>query len=69
MGSHFSFFAMNNGLDVTVLDNLSKGHKSALRCSEFVQADLLKSDSLIKHLSERKYDAIFHFAASCLVGE
>ena len=42
VGSHFSFFAMNNGLDVTVLDNLSKGHKSALRCSEFVQADLLE---------------------------
>ncbi len=69
VGSHFSFFAMNNGLDVTVLDNLSKGHKSALRCSQFVQADLLNYDNLLNHLSERRYDAIFHFAASCLVGE
>jgi len=69
VGSHFSFLAVNNGLHVTVMDNLSKGHRSALRCSGFVQADLLDYDNFMKHLSNHNYDAIFHFAASCLVGE
>lgn len=69
VGSHFSLFAGNNGLKVTIMDNLSKGHRSALRCSEFIEADLLNYDNFLKHLSDNKYDAIFHFAASCLVGE
>ncbi|MGC8602366.1 MAG: UDP-glucose 4-epimerase GalE, partial [Desulfomonilaceae bacterium] len=47
----------------------SKGHRSALRCSEFVEVDLLDYDKLLKHLSHNNYDGIFHFAASCLVGE
>ncbi|MGC8657753.1 MAG: UDP-glucose 4-epimerase GalE [Desulfomonilaceae bacterium] len=69
VGSHFCLFASQNGLHVTVMDNLTKGHKSALRCSEFVEADLLEYDNLLGHLSEQKYDAIFHFAANSLVGE
>jgi UDP-glucose 4-epimerase len=69
VGSHFCLFASNSGIRVTVMDNLSKGHKSALRCSEFIQADLLDYEALLTHLSHNRYDAIFHFAASCLVGE
>ncbi|MCL5126211.1 MAG: UDP-glucose 4-epimerase GalE [Deltaproteobacteria bacterium] len=69
VGSHFCLFATKNGLDVTVMDNLSKGYRSALRCSEFIQADLLDYDNVLMRFSEHKYDAIFHFAANCLVGE
>ncbi len=69
VGSHFCLLASNSDIRVTVMDNLSKGHRSALRCSEFVQADLLDYESLLTHLSHNRYDMIFHFAASCLVGE
>ena len=69
VGSHFSLYAANCGLNVTVMDNLSKGHRSALRDSQFIEDDLLNYDNILKHLSENRYDAIFHFAASCLVGE
>ena len=69
VGSHFSLYAANCGLNVTVMDNLSKGHRSALRDSKFIEDDLLNYDNLLRHFSENRYDAIFHFAASCLVGE
>lgn len=69
VGSHFSLYAMNAGYHVTIIDNLSKGHREALRCERFLQADLTDQDVLLNHLSANSYDAIFHFAASSLVGE
>ncbi|MCX5861919.1 MAG: UDP-glucose 4-epimerase GalE [Deltaproteobacteria bacterium] len=69
VGSHFALCAHNTGFHVTVMDNLSKGHRAALRCTEFYQGDLADSDSFREHLSRNSYDGIFHFAASCLVGE
>jgi len=69
VGSHFTRFAVDGGFHVTVLDNLSKGHRSALRGMAFIQADLTDSRAFLDHLSGNRYDGIFHFAASCLVGE
>lgn len=69
VGSHFALYAGNAGLKVTVMDNLSKGHRAALRCTDFFEADLTDRDTLQEHLASNSYDAIFHFAASCLVGE
>jgi UDP-glucose 4-epimerase len=69
VGSHFCLFAAKAGFDVTVLDNLSKGHRAAVKEAEFFQADLRDPDALLDHLSRNTYDGVFHFAASCLVGE
>lgn len=69
VGSHFTLFAAKAGIRVDVMDNLSKGHRSALRGTDFLEADLLQFEPLLKVLSENRYDGIFHFAASCLVGE
>jgi UDP-glucose 4-epimerase len=69
VGSHFTRFAVNQGHYVAVLDNLSTGHREALRGQEFLQADLASPGWLQNYLSRQHYDAIFHFAASCLVGE
>jgi UDP-glucose 4-epimerase len=69
VGSHFSWYAANAGLRVTVMDNLSTGHLAAGERHNFVQIDLRDQESLQRHLSENRYQAIFHFAASCLVGE
>jgi UDP-glucose 4-epimerase len=51
------------------MDNLSTGHTAALRGHDFFHADLNDAEWLKEHLSRKRYDAIFHFAASCLVGE
>ncbi|MGO9570045.1 MAG: UDP-glucose 4-epimerase GalE [Desulfomonilaceae bacterium] len=69
VGSHFTLYAVNSGFEVTVLDNLSTGHLSALRGADFVKGDLNEPALLQEHLSRNGYAAIFHFAASCLVGE
>lgn len=69
VGSHFALFATNQGYDVTVMDNLSKGHRAAVRGKCFVHLDLLDRTGFETHLLEHHYDGIFHFAASCLVGE
>jgi UDP-glucose 4-epimerase len=69
VGSHFARYAAERGFNVTVMDNLSKGHVSALRGAHFFKADLTDASALREHLSRNRYDTIFHFAASCLVGE
>jgi UDP-glucose-4-epimerase GalE len=69
VGSHFARFAALAGFDVTVIDNLSTGHPAALKGHRFLQGDLRDTGFLAPHLAEYRYEAIFHFAASCLVGE
>ncbi len=69
VGSHFALYAVNQGFDVTVMDNLSTGHRSAVHAHRFVQLDLLDRERFEGHLAENHYDGLFHFAASCLVGE
>jgi UDP-glucose 4-epimerase len=69
VGSHFTQFAVKHGLYAAVMDNLSTGHTAALRGHDFFQVDLSDPEWLKDHLSHQHYDAIFHFAASCLVGE
>jgi UDP-glucose 4-epimerase len=69
VGSHFTLHATKSGFEVTVMDNLSKGHLAALRGNDFIKGDLNEPGLLQEHLSHNRYAAIFHFAASCLVGE
>ena len=69
VGSHFARFAALAGFDVTVIDNLSTGHPAAVKGHRFLQGDLRDRRFLAGRLAENSYDAIFHFAASCLVGE
>jgi UDP-glucose 4-epimerase len=55
---------------VTILDNLSRGHRAAVPAEiDFVQCDLLEEDRVRKILSEREIEAVIHMAASSLVGE
>jgi UDP-glucose 4-epimerase len=69
VGSHFARFAALAGFDLTVIDNLSTGHPEAVKGARFLQGDLRDRGFLAGHLAENRYEAIFHFAASCLVGE
>ena len=59
-----------DGHEVTVYDNLSKGHRAAVAPGvEFIHADLEDSERLRSALRERQVEAVIHLAAASLVGE
>ena len=60
----------NAGHSVTVLDNLSEGHRSAVDPrATFVQADLADRDTVFSAVRNSGAGAVIHFAAHALVGE
>jgi UDP-glucose 4-epimerase len=69
IGSVVAAQLLDAGHDVTVLDNLSKGHQQAVsKWCRFVEADLLDADAIQRTLDEG-FDGVLHFAALSLVGE
>ena len=61
---------VKSGHAVTVYDNLSEGHRSAVdKRAEFVQGDLSDETRLAQALREAKAEVILHFAACALVSE
>lgn len=69
IGSHMAKLLSESGFELTVLDNLSTGHKQALKWGNFVEADIRDADALDKVFSSNKIDAVMHFSAKSLVGE
>jgi len=70
IGSVFVEEACNAGHQVTVFDNLTEGHRSAVDPrARFVQGDLAERDRLAAVVKEAGAEAVIHFAASALVGE
>lgn len=70
IGSHFVKKALSSGHKITVLDNLSRGHKEALLPDpEFIEADLRDFEAINEIFSTQKFDAVIHFAAFAYVGE
>lgn len=56
--------------EVTVYDNLSKGHRaSVVEGATFEQGDLLDTARLLGTLTTYRIEAVIHLAASSLVGE
>lgn len=68
VGSHAALVLAHAGHDVTVLDNLSTGHREAVRWGSLIEADLLKPETLDAAFA-RPVDAVMHFCARSLVGE
>jgi UDP-glucose 4-epimerase len=68
VGSHAALTLAQRGHEVTVLDNLSSGHREAVRWGPLVEADLLRPDTLDAAFA-RPVDAVMHFCARSLVGE
>lgn len=69
IGAHMVKRLADEGCRVTVFDNLSTGHRAAVRWGEFVEGDLLDRTSVRRAFAERRIDAVMHFAALSLVGE
>src|SRR5262250_3090966 len=61
---------LNAGHSVTVYDDLSEGHRSAVDSrARFILGRPEETGDILKALSEVKPEAILHFAANALVGE
>jgi len=61
---------LNAGHAVTVYDNLSEGHRSAVDSrARFVLGRPEEGDHLLEAVKEARPEAILHFAANALVGE
>lgn len=70
IGSHICKMLSHYSHKSVVVDNLSTGHKDAVRWSHFIEADILKPGALVRILQdEGPFDLIMHFCAKSLVGE
>jgi UDP-glucose-4-epimerase GalE len=69
IGSHMCKALARAGHVPVAFDNLSTGHREAVRWGPLVEGDLLDHDSLAGAFSAHRIDAVMHFAARSLVGE
>jgi UDP-glucose 4-epimerase len=59
-----------SGYDVVVFDNLSMGHRAAVRAeADFVQGDLGDRQAVAAVFDAHDFHAVMHFASKTLVGE
>jgi UDP-arabinose 4-epimerase len=68
IGSHVCKELARAGHEPTVFDNLSTGHRWAVRWGELVVGDLGDRVGLRRALDGRDFGAVMHFAASAYVG-
>lgn len=70
IGSHAVRELLRAGHTVTVLDNLSTGHRESVDPhAHFVEGDTSDSGLVVRLLREREIEAVLHFAAFIEVGE
>lgn len=77
IGSHTCVQLLNDGYEVTVVDNLSNSSAESLervgqitgKKVQFYEKDLLDKSALRQIFSENKFDAVIHFAGLKAVGE
>ena len=69
VGSVVAALLLGRGHDVTVLDNLSRGHRAAIPSgADFVEVDL-RDHEAVATATDQGFDGALHFAALALVGE
>ncbi|NTW29916.1 MAG: UDP-glucose 4-epimerase GalE [Candidatus Moranbacteria bacterium] len=69
IGSHTVRTLRDAGHSVVIFDNLSTGHREAVRDFELIVGDLSDKLALDRAFSERRFDAVVHFAGSIEAGE
>ncbi len=69
IGSHMVKLLLKQGFQVTVVDDLSSGHRDAVLGGELIVHDFADRALLDQLFTERNFDGVFHFASKILVGE
>ncbi len=69
IGSNMTALLAATGHEPIVFDNLSKGHRVAVRDARLVEGDLADYDKLVDTLRRFGIEAVMHFAAFIEVGE
>ena len=70
IGSHYVQYALQQGEEIVVLDNLSYGHTEAVPENvSLVKGDMGDVSLLDSLFTAHKFDAVVHFAAYAYVGE
>jgi UDP-glucose 4-epimerase len=70
VGSVCSEELLRRGYEVTIVDDLSTGHRHAVPAgAEFHEIDIGDAASMRKLLASKPFEAVFHFAAKALIPE
>ena len=69
IGSHTVMELLELGKDIVVYDNLSYGHKQAIKDVGLIIGDLSDKTKLGKTIRDYKVDSVIHFASYIQVGE
>jgi len=69
IGSHMVKLLLEQGFEVTVFDNLSTGHRAAVREADLVTGDIRDRSALASLFATRRFDAVMHFCASSIVAD
>lgn len=69
IGSHMVKMLYISGHSVMTLDNLSNGHRDAVKYGGFLEGDIADRALLDKLFSENDFDGVMHFASFIQVGE
>lgn len=69
IGSHVVKSLSTKGFEVVIVDNLSTGHRAAVKGYQLLEGDIRDSEFLKGVFTAHKVKAVIHFAASSLVGE
>ena len=69
IGSHVVKALGKLGHKLTILDNLSTGHKQAITFGELILGDLSDEKLLDELFANKKFEAVLHFAGSIVVPE
>lgn len=69
IGSHTVHFLRKRGYDVTVVDDLSRGHEHNVEQNQFHRLNLVQTDALTDLMTREQFAAVIHFAAYIAVGE
>jgi UDP-glucose-4-epimerase GalE len=69
IGSHTTHLLLKHGHNVTVIDNLSRGHRHNVAPERLREIDLEDTDAVAHILVSEHIQAVVHFAAYIAVGE
>jgi|GEM_PF-6335205 len=69
IGSHTAKALARAGYEPVVFDNLSTGHRSAVKWGKLIEADLADDGAVRAAMREHRIQAVIHCAGSALVGE